>query len=439
MALSNKHLKIIFLLTVYYIFLYVFLLNFSINYDSYSIPKFNSWRLIAGFLYSITAFVFYANKEDDKSMVSSLFFLFQILLIYIPINVFIALHLEYSFLISLFVFISLLILLGFVKLCSILLKEIISRNLAKDLRVFLISPLLFWFSICLFVLVGLVYSNGISLDSVFDESKLYDFRSSVFNQYTTLQFITIYSAAYFFIPFGVIVAFENKWNKSLFILFVLTVILFSLTGMKTYLIIPVFTLFYFRLIRSKSRNYIFIASAVTIMFLCLISYSFGKYIDSDYPTALFLRSVMEPGQLHVLWIDFFYNKDKIPFWIFNPGSHPNFPGMKWEEIIAQRLGGSIGNGEGANTGFIANSYSVYGISGLIIFSFILSLILACLDKAYSNNSFGWITLAAIPSMFLLVNVSFEGVLIYFGLGYTLISVVSLLNLGNSALIKQKKA
>jgi len=41
-------------------------------------------------------------------------------------------------------------------------------------------------------------------------------------------------------------------------------------------------------------------------------------------------------------------------------------------------------------------------------------------------------------MFLLVNISFEGVLIYYGLGYTLILIVSLLNLGNSALINQKK-
>lgn len=438
MALNNKHLKIILLSTVYYIFLYVFLLNFSINYDSYSIPKFSLFRLNTGLFYSAISVVFFTNNENNKSAVSSLFFTFQILLIYIPINVFIALHLEYSFLISLFVFISLLLLWSFVKFSGYFISEIIKRNLARDLRLVFITPLVFWFSICIVVLVSLVYTNGISFDSVFDESKLYDFRSSVFNQYTTFQFITIYSAAYFFIPFGVIVAYEKKWHKTLFFLFIFTVILYSLTGMKTYLVIPVFTLFYFRLIRTRSRNYIFTTSAITIMLLCLISYSFGKYIDSDYPTALFLRSVMEPGQLHVLWIDFFYNKDKIPFWILNPGSHPNFQGMKWEEIIAQRLGGSIGNGEGANTGFIANSYSVYGISGLIIFSLILSIILACLDKAYSNNSFGWITLVAIPSMFLLVNVSFEGVLIYYGLGYTLISTISLLNLGNSAFLKQNK-
>ncbi len=411
-------------------FVYFNGLSFLISQHEFTLVRF-----LIGMVLSVLGVGLINLKNGDKAKISSLFFVFQLSLVLIPSTVFVALQSSFSFWISFFILICLYLIFYFIRIDTALLKFYTRKViLGKDVKLFLLTPLILWFIFCFLIVLSLFVRRGVSFSNVLNLDLLYSFREDVFNSYKTVEFISIYGLAYFLLPLMLLYSITNK--KIIFTSIVLSInlCLFLLTGMKTYFFMPFFTVFVYYLLRNKTEFYLFKNLIISIILICVFTYFFGKYIESEYPTAMFLRSVFEPARLHIIWIDFFYDKTKIPFWILNPSGHPDFSGLGWEEVIAKNLGGTVGNGEGANTGIISSSFSVYGISGLVIHIIFLSLILSFLNAGYAKGTNTWIPAASIPAVFLLTNISFVGAFFYFGLLFATLATLCL-----GALIKDKSA
>ena len=424
--LLGRYGLIITILLIYYLSLTFFVYHFGELFLVESIV-FDLGRFIWGIVLTLPSIAIVSVSKDNKQVsLSSLFFVFQIALVYIPSIIFVVCQPSFSFLINFFLLACMYLMFVFVHFTT----RIFSCNAkikVNDMYIkWIVRTLLFiWFSFCLITAAQMFIRNGISFERVFDSDLIYIFRAEVFNSYKTSEFISLYALAYFFLPLLILFSVEGKnWVVFIFTnLFNLG--LFSLTGMKTYFLLPFLTTTIFYLIKGKSEYYFIKKIFALILLVLVLSYLISIKIESNYPTALFLRSTFEAARLHIVWIDYFFYKDKIPFWVLNPSGHPNNPGLGWDQIIAEHLGGSVGNGEGANTGFFASSYSVYGVVGLLLHIILLSLMLGYLNAKFLFDKNSWVPAACIPVMFLLTNISFVGAVLYYGLGLTILATYSL--------------
>lgn len=424
--LSKRHSNIYTLVFIYYLSLTLFVYHFGELFLVESIV-FDLGRFIWGFVLSLPSIAIMNMGKDNKQVsLSSLFFAFQITLIYIPSIIFVVCQPSFSFLNNFFLLVCMYLMFVLVYFTTRIFGYSVNSKINDMFVKRIILILLFiYFSISLVTAALMFVRNGISFERVFDLDLIYIFRSEVFNSYKTSEFISLYGLAYFFLPLLILYSINSK-NWFIFILTTLLNLgLFSLTGMKTYFLLPFLTTIIFYLMKGKSEYYFIKMIFIFILFLLVISFAISIYIESNYPPSLFLRSTFEAARLHVVWIDYFFDKDKIPFWVLNPSGHPNNPGLGWDQIIAEYLGGSTGNGEGANTGFFASSYSVYGVVGLLLHIILFSLILGYLNAKFFLEKNSWVPAACIPVMFLLTNISFVGAILYYGLGLTILATYSL--------------
>ena len=155
---------------------------------------------------------------------------------------------------------------------------------------------------------------------------------------------------------------------------------------------------------------------ITVISLLLISFQVHKISDIDIFSQLVARSIFEPGRLQVIWIDYFQNVPNESVFDLNPAPLSQFNGRVRSEVIADFLGGSTGNGEGANSGFIASSFATYGFIGCIIHSLFLSFVLATMNYFFDITKGAWYTAISLSSLYLLTNISFVGAVFYYGLG-----------------------
>ncbi len=418
-------LLIILLLVIYYSGLTFFFYNYALNFFV-SEPKLTIIRFLIGLLISLLGLGLFNFGRKNKANLSTLFYVFQLSIVVIPGTIFVSLQIEFTFWICFFILISLYGLKYLTSLNMAILNYYAKRKTIKrNIKLVLIAPLVIWVSVCFIIVMQLFFKQNIAFNNILTIDDMNGFRTVVFNKYKTIEFISIYVLAYFLIP---ILLLYSTWNrKIIFTIIVLTInfILFLLTGVKTYFFMPFFTIFIFFLLKEKTEYTIFKNLILSIILILAFGYLIGIYFDTNIPNALFLRSVFEPSRIHIIWIDFFYDKFKDNFWVLNPPGFVSYGGLVRSEIIASNLGGSVGNGEGANAGFVASSFATYGFFGLFIHIFILSLIMAVLNFVYKHSNHKWIAGSAIPCMFLLTNISFVGAVFYYGLMFSTVSSICL--------------
>jgi hypothetical protein len=212
---------------------------------------------------------------------------------------------------------------------------------------------------------------------------------------------------------------------SLLLLLVAVVMLYGMTGMKAYLAVPLFTVVTF-FMSQKYKTASFMSNfLLLLMILFGVAALLGFALDSPWPLALFFsRGVMTPGELHIIYGDYFADTPRIPLWQMLRKVMPEGWELNWAEQIAKELfGGTVGNGEGANTGMIASSFAVYGLLGVAFHSLIIITVLAILDRFTERHNLSWMPFAAIPSLFLLTNMELISNMIYYGLGFTLVASI----------------
>lgn len=277
----------------------------------------------------------------------------------------------------------------------------------KDFRVIRISdsvkPLFFIITVITLYVYGYLMATGGISRLNFNILAVYEVRSGYQASNSGLMNYLVIWQAYAINMSILIFSLDHK-KKVLFLLFLfLQILLFGMTGFKSVLFSPMVAVsLYLILKNSRMKNLIF--ELMTVGILLIVGVSVLLYIINGNITvaSIFVRRLlMVPAQLHYIYYDFFSTHEKmrlshsfLSFIYENPYNSPS-PVDVIASIIYDR-------DFSPNVGYLGDAFSNFGITGIIVYSVILGLVLKMLDSVARNVPIYFSApLITIPSMALI--------------------------------------
>jgi len=255
-----------------------------------------------------------------------------------------------------------------------ILLQVPSKSLPplKQKKILLFSLLFFFGTIVFFMIYKYL---GISIN--FNLNRVYDIR---------FQFVEkkIFLAGYLFNWQGyilnpVFLAYfirRRKWIYATLILF-FQIILFSVTGMKSFLFVIPFMLA-LMWITTRKNPLVYIAIGLTaIILLGMLSYMLS---DDIYISSLITRRfLLVPARLSFLYYDFFSHHDYI---FLSHSIFCFFLDYPYHLNPANLIGEIYFNSPSthANTGIVGDAYMNFGFVGLALWSILFALVLKLIDS-----------------------------------------------------------
>jgi hypothetical protein len=224
--------------------------------------------------------------------------------------------------------------------------------------------------------------------------------------------------------FAVILAIRTKKYAQVVISAAIAVVFFGIVGSKSQIILPILSVgvMYF----STKKHFLSTVIVGIVAFACYITY---YYIYTDEPVLLvantFRRIGFIPVLLNSFYIDY-YNSAGYLFWSY---SKISFGLLEYRDTL--ETGNLIGyqylaSAENhANTGLIGSGYMNAGYFGIALYSFILGLIAAFVDKiAAAKGIEPLAAILAVPSMLTVVTSGdLPSMILSGGLGLVLLLLV----------------
>lgn len=180
--------------------------------------------------------------------------------------------------------------------------------------------------------------------------------------------------------------FNKKWINIIFIVFI-QLLLFSQTGMKSFLFAPVFVIGISWLI-NKGRQIILLIPSLLSLVILLGNFSY-LIIGDIWISALFTnRTLFFPASLSFIYYDFFsrngfiYLSSHKLFSVLFPYPYTLDPARLIGSTYFYSSSGSV---MAANNGIIADAYMNFGFLGFFLFSFAFVLILKIINGISENN------------------------------------------------------
>lgn len=355
------------------------------------------------------------NRAVTPSM---LFIMLQLVFVYFPSCALISVH---SIFPVWFVVSMALYLILFAMLVGPMVRKL-SLKLLLPIKIILSAPLISWILFGLVTFILAIFAGKSSILTAFNLDALYDFRAHIFSEFSGAELTALSGLGYFLFP--AIMIFSIYKRSFLYALFVviMTILLFGITGIKTYLVISLFAGILYRI----AQAYDFSNCYIKVLFFAIIgllsAYVVGYIFDTSWPTALFFnRGVMTPGLLHLVYAWYFSGMEHLYFWEIFGAKPSSWNGLNIAQIIAVEVYRTpVDSGEGANTGLLAAAYAAYGFVGFIVHGFVAFLLLVVLDISLKNDQSNWAAYSSIPAIFLLTNVDIVSVVLYYGLGFSVI-------------------
>lgn len=168
-----------------------------------------------------------------------------------------------------------------------------------------------------------------------------------------------------------------KRNLKLFLLFILVqIILFGLSGHKIVLFTPLIIALFYTVDRLKNKFNFLILSLIIVTSLAIISSSLTG--NQLFASLLIKRGFFVPANLNFVYLDFF-SKNNFIFWSNSVLKY--FIEYPYELSATHVIGDYLGNPRmGANTGFIGSGYMQMGLVGIVIYTFIITILLAFINS-----------------------------------------------------------
>jgi len=159
-------------------------------------------------------------------------------------------------------------------------------------------------------------------------------------------------------------------------------LLFGMTGHKSFLLSPFLVIGVFYLWQRKNAiSYMLLGSSL----LALASYVYFQMGNDIIIPSLFIRRLFfVPAGLHVMYYDFFSQPEHLYFMLSDSilkAFIPNPYDAHMPSVIATTYWGRVFN---PNVGYLGDAYGNFGLFGMIIYSAILGLILRIIDSVGST-------------------------------------------------------
>lgn len=412
--LNKNYVISLFLILVYYYISVYFIKYFEFDLLIFNEYKINFTRIIffSGILIITFSIFNYLLLSSYKS-VSSIFFTFQFLFVLVPACAVVTIVPKFR--------VEYIILLSFAYMLTVFLTAFTFRyvkilQIGKLAKYLIISPLVFWVLYASVVFVSEIINGSFSITSVLSFDVIYEYRKEVFSNLSAIKITSLSSLGYFLFPLLFILYFHTKRLIYNICLIILIFFLYAVTGIKTYLIIPFFTLIIYQL-RTHSVNYFFCKLSLLVILIVILIACVSLFFESPIPASLVYRSFIIPGQLHVIYFDHFINS-KIPSFIYFNNSDLNVAQLIQQEVF----GGAISDGEGANTGIYGSAFAHHGLIGIIKVAIFLGIILGLVDR-YAKGVRYIYMYSFIPAFYMSINIDFFGVFFYYGLFFCILLII----------------
>ena len=230
--------------------------------------------------------------------------------------------------------------------------------------------------VCLGVIVFLMVYKYLGLSFNFDLTKVYDIRSQYVETDIPLAGYLFNWLAHIVAPiFFALFIIKKRWFLVALIV-LLQVLLFSVTGLKSFLFALAFVLALMWVIRRRNPlAYTAIGLSGTVI-LSMLSY---YLIDDIWISSLFTRRVLlVPAQLSFLYYDFFSKNDLVFLSASRLGSSMSYPyPLPPGNLISEAYYGQPAMN--ACTGVVGDAYMNFGFTGLALWSVLLTIILKLVD------------------------------------------------------------
>lgn len=397
-SLGINRLKIIFGILLFRLsldFLYYFILYPMYNIYGFMLDFKIEKYIISMILLLIVSSLLTGQIRDSRPSSSMIMFLF--LLSFVPnTSLFAFMNLEYYF-----IMISFTYWIIFSLAYWIIPKKFKTTNSFMDQKypnLYKYIPIVF-----LFIIVAFSYSyNGLRIN--LDLSDVYEMRmqSRVIGIPKFMNYIMPWAGNVVFPIFIIKMFIDKKYVKvSLFI--VAELLLFSITGMKTWLFVLIISLIWILFIKGKD----FIFKLPVLFFLInIVAYFEFAILKSSFFINHFTRRVFFSTSLsNYYYLDFFTDNAKISLtdsalgWIKRFG----FVGPYDNEPVSRLIGRIYYNNinMNASSGTIADAYANFGWLGILIYPFLLMILFRLMDK-YSYGIERRILIPIIVSMSVLL-------------------------------------
>lgn len=404
MKLKRKRIKIFFILILYKILLelsYIYYVNPVYEYMGF-IYDLNWLKLIESYIFLIFIVINLPLNETKPSIIAV-----NVLntIMIVPILSIYALKNEsrvYLYAIVISFLITILIIKLFPKL-SVRLK--FSAN--KILYFLLIINTVVVYS-------TLLYYNGIPSLELLDFNKVYKVRGTINYGFHIMKYLVVWQAN-IINPFLIILSFKNKKKITFIFMCLLQLLLYLLTSHKAFLFYPLVIAFMMFFIKNGKLIIFSIYGIITIIVGSMVLY-YTK-LSIMIPALFINRTLFLPAQISFQYYDYFSNND---FVLLSHSIFNKFFSIPIYNIHPIKLIGTVYyRGNWANTGYLGDAYMNFGISGMIIFSFILGLILKIIDsisnshdKKLISSAFMAILSISLTNSALLTNLLNGGILFY---------------------------
>jgi len=421
-------LKVVGALTLYYAALVCLLLTVGMGEDIFGPAQSLPGRVLGGLCVALIGGLPLAITGARRTTISTLFITFQLAFVHVPSCALCAVHegLPLSF--------ALMTagLLASIGLLPRPVGKVLQLRFSLALRLALAAPLVGLFAYAAWVFAGAVLGSHFSFASVFDLDALYEYRAEIFAKYRARELTALSVVGYFIVPALMIAAAHARRWTVVALLLAPVLLLYGVTGMKAYLAVPGFAVVTYLMARTfRVAN--FLSGFLALLLAVLVGAgAVGVYLASPWPLALtFSRGVMAPGQLHLVYGQYFAHSARISIWELPSSTLPGRGGLTSAELVHRNVfGGNVGQGEGANTGMIGTAFAVYGYVGVLAHSAVMLVLLAFLDDRLRRRPSSILPFAAIPSLFLVTNIDLLSAFFYFGLGLTVVSTAALSRRGS---------
>ncbi len=220
---------------------------------------------------------------------------------------------------------------------------------------------------------------GISLN--FNLSLVYDIRSKYIEARIPFAGYLFNWTGYVINPLLLSYSFDGKqWSTFMSSLFV-QLLLFSQTGLKSFLFLPFLVLGVNWLYRRYGKNMLYILTVLMMSFVIILGILFYNLVGDVWSSSLFTRRALYiPALLSFYYYDFFSSRG--PIYLSQHRLFGNLLTYPYS-LDPPHLIGSVyfGSAEiSANNGILGDSYMNFGFAGSILWSFVLVLLLKILDS-----------------------------------------------------------
>jgi oligosaccharide repeat unit polymerase len=232
--------------------------------------------------------------------------------------------------------------------------------------------------ITIYVYSKLILTGGLERLN-FNIMDVYTTRADYVAHKNTLMGYFVTWQAYVINPLVLAYSLYKRKKVIAFVVCVAQVILFGMTGFKSFLFAPLAIIAVSYFLRNYGTKRLLFWVLLGSLIIVIVSMGIYKLFDYlIFPSIFIRRLFFIPAQLHFQYYDFFSSHPKLMMSHSILAPFIEYPyTLSPPQLIAYNYYGTIIS---ANTGYLGDAYANFGVMGIIIFSIILGMVLAVFDR-----------------------------------------------------------